>query len=102
MTANVITYRARMAVREMGKVLGMAEDAISRLSKLLASFSFREDLDQLPATLREGGQAGLWRGATYRFVSNAPSGAIMFAVYEGGYRWIERRFFGIDSDKMRV
>ena len=56
----------------------------------------------LRATLREGGQAGLWRGATYRFVSNAPSGAIMFAVYEGGYRWIERRFFGIDSDKMRV
>jgi error-prone DNA polymerase len=55
MTANVITYRARMAVREMGKVLGLSEDAISRLSKLLASFSFREDLDILPATLREGG-----------------------------------------------
>lgn len=49
------------------------------------------------ATLREGGQAGLWRGATYRFASNAPSGAIMFAVYEGGYRWIERRFFGVNA-----
>jgi error-prone DNA polymerase len=55
MTANVITYRARMAVREMGKVLGMANDAIDRLSKLLAHFSFRDDLDSLPATLRESG-----------------------------------------------
>ena len=40
------------------------------------------------ATLSEAGHAGLWRGATYRFVSNAPSGAIMFAVYEAGHRWI--------------
>ena len=63
MTANVITYRARMAVREMGKVLGLANDAIDRLSKLLAHFSFgrdpgsfgRDDLDSLPATLRESG-----------------------------------------------
>ena len=55
MTANVITYRARMAVREMGKVLGMSGDAIDRLSKLLAHFSFHDDLDSLPATLRESG-----------------------------------------------
>ncbi len=55
MTANVITYRARMAVREMGKVLGMSHDAIDRLSKLLAHFSFRDDLDSLPDTLRESG-----------------------------------------------
>ena len=55
MTANVITYRARMAVREMGKVLGMADDAIDRLSKLLAHFSFRDDLDSLPETLRQSG-----------------------------------------------
>lgn len=55
MTANVITYRARMAVREMGKVLSMSGDAIDRLSKLLAHFSFHDDLDSLPATLRESG-----------------------------------------------
>jgi error-prone DNA polymerase len=55
MTANVITYRARMAVREVGKVLGMAADAIDRLSKRLAHFSFRDDLDRLPDTLRESG-----------------------------------------------
>ena len=51
----------------------------------------------LMATLREGGQQGLWRGATYRFVSNAPSGAIMFAVYESGYRWLEQKLYGKSS-----
>ncbi|MFP6654047.1 MAG: DNA polymerase III subunit alpha, partial [Myxococcota bacterium] len=40
MTANVITYRSKMAVREMGKVLGMAPDAIGRLSKLVARLDF--------------------------------------------------------------
>ncbi len=44
MTANVITYRMRLAVREMGKVLGLEPDAIDRLSKLLSSF----DLDLHP------------------------------------------------------
>jgi len=40
MTANVITYRTKMAVREMGKVLGMAPEAIGRLSKLVARLDF--------------------------------------------------------------
>jgi error-prone DNA polymerase len=40
MTANVITYRIKMAVREMGKVLGMDPEAISRLSKLVARLDF--------------------------------------------------------------
>ena len=40
MTANVITYRIKMAVREMGKVLGMNPEAVSRLSKLVARLDF--------------------------------------------------------------
>jgi error-prone DNA polymerase len=40
MTANVITYRTKMAVREMGKVLGMDPEAIGRLSKLVARLDF--------------------------------------------------------------
>jgi len=40
MTANVITYRIKMAVREMGKVLGMDPQAIHRLSKLVARLDF--------------------------------------------------------------
>lgn len=35
MTANVITYRGRSAVREAGKVLGFAEEQLDRLSKLI-------------------------------------------------------------------
>ena len=35
------------------------------------------------STLRDAGWNGLWRGATHRALSNAPSGAIMFATYEG-------------------
>ena len=40
MTANVITYRIKMAVREMGKVLGMDPEAVGRLSKLVARLDF--------------------------------------------------------------
>ncbi|KAL3894343.1 MAG: hypothetical protein SGPRY_013837 [Prymnesium sp.] len=41
------------------------------------------------ATIRDAGIRGLWRGVMARIASNAPSGAIMFAVYESGHRWIE-------------
>ncbi|MCA9696634.1 MAG: hypothetical protein KC431_03835, partial [Myxococcales bacterium] len=34
MVANVIRYRARSAVREVGKVLGLPQTAIDRVAKL--------------------------------------------------------------------
>ena len=37
MVANVIRYRARSALRDVGKALGLAETAIDRLAKLLGS-----------------------------------------------------------------
>ncbi len=55
MTAVVITWRTRSAVREMGKVLGFAPESIDRLAKLLSSFDYREDLDELARTLRAAG-----------------------------------------------
>ena len=55
MTANVITYRTRLAVREMGKVLGMEPSAVDRLSKLLSSMEHRDDVDEVGATLRQAG-----------------------------------------------
>ncbi len=55
MTANVITYRTRSAVREVGKVLGFHEEQVGRLSKLLNRFEFRDDRDELAVQLREGG-----------------------------------------------
>ncbi len=55
MTANVITYRTRLAVREMGKVLGLAPDAIDKLAKVLTTLEHREGADETAALLRQGG-----------------------------------------------
>jgi error-prone DNA polymerase len=55
MTANVITYRARSAVREVGKALGFSLEQVDRLAKLLAAFEFRDDQDDLPQQLRASG-----------------------------------------------
>ena len=49
-------------------------------------------------TLKAAGWRGLWRGALERFTSNAPSGAIMFAVYEAGYRWLDRKLLALSAD----
>ena len=55
MTANVITYRTRSAVREVGKTLGFSLEQVDRLAKLLSRFEFRDDLDQLEVQLKAGG-----------------------------------------------
>src|SRR5467141_1828543 len=57
MTANVITYRARSASREIGKVLGLPEEELDRLSKLLPHFEFTTDSDSLQNRAREAGLA---------------------------------------------
>ncbi len=55
MTANVITYRTRSAVREVGKALGFSLDQVDRLSKLLRRFEFRDSSDDLAVQLKTGG-----------------------------------------------
>ena len=55
MTANVITYRSKSAVREMGKVLGLANEQIDRLAKLLSHHEFTDENDALERQLRESG-----------------------------------------------
>lgn len=49
------------------------------------------------ATIRDAGWKGLWRGAMHRALSNAPSGAIMFAVYEATSKWATDRRRGSAS-----
>ncbi len=44
MTANVITYRGRSSMREMGKVLGLGEDVLARFSDLYANGDFKHTL----------------------------------------------------------
>jgi error-prone DNA polymerase len=55
MTAVVITWRTRLAVREMGKILGMAPDAIDRIARVISTLEHREDLDELASLLRQAG-----------------------------------------------
>jgi error-prone DNA polymerase len=45
MTANVITYRGRSVVREVGKVLGFGDDTLDRFSSLYANGDFPETID---------------------------------------------------------
>ena len=44
MTANVITYKARSTMREVGKVLGFPDDALDRYASLFAGGDFPETL----------------------------------------------------------
>jgi error-prone DNA polymerase len=55
MTANVITYRTRSAVREVAKVLGFTPAQVDRLARLNQVYEFRDHHDDLPAMLKRGG-----------------------------------------------
>jgi error-prone DNA polymerase len=55
MTANVITYRNRMAAREMGKVLGFDEETLKRISAAVATWEFKDEHDALDRRLRDAG-----------------------------------------------
>ena len=55
MTANVIAYRTRSAVREVGKALGFTSEQVDRLAKLNQAYEFRDYHDDLPALLKRGG-----------------------------------------------
>ena len=55
MTANVVTYRPRSAVREAGKVLGLGSESIARLATRLRAFEFRDPDDAVPNQLVAAG-----------------------------------------------
>jgi error-prone DNA polymerase len=52
LTANLITYRPKSALRDCGKALGLALDQIDRISKTLSWWDARSEL---PQRLREAG-----------------------------------------------
>ena len=54
MTANVITYRGRSAMREMGKVLGLPPDVVSRFSDLYANGDFPHTIELRDQIRRAG------------------------------------------------
>lgn len=55
MTANVITYRGRSAVRDVGKALGFGEEELSRLAALMPRFEWKDPQDTLERRFRECG-----------------------------------------------
>ncbi|TMB15781.1 MAG: DNA polymerase III subunit alpha [Deltaproteobacteria bacterium] len=55
MTATVISYRTRSAVREAGKALGLSLAQVDRLAKLLRAHGYTDAHDELAAQLRAGG-----------------------------------------------
>ena len=55
MTANVITYRNRLAAREMGKVMGFDEETLQRISAAVATWEFKDENDALDRRLRDAG-----------------------------------------------
>jgi error-prone DNA polymerase len=55
MTANVITYRGRLAAREVGKVLALPPDLIERLSRYVSDLEYKDPGDSLLVHLRSAG-----------------------------------------------
>jgi len=55
MTANVITYRSRMASREIGKVLGFDPETLSKVSAAVAHWEYRDAHDTFDHRFRDAG-----------------------------------------------
>ncbi len=56
MTANVITYRGRSAVRDIGKALDFSEESLDRLANLMPAYGWNDPAD---TAARHFAQAGL-------------------------------------------
>src|SRR5437867_5944574 len=55
MTANVITYRSRMAGREMGKALGFDPETLDKVSAAVSTWEYRDSHDRLDHRFHDAG-----------------------------------------------
>jgi error-prone DNA polymerase len=55
MTANVITYRSRMASREMGKALGFDPETLDKVSAAVSTWEYRDANDTFDLRFRDAG-----------------------------------------------
>src|SRR5690348_10688647 len=55
MTANVITYRPRSAVRDAGKALGFTAETLDLLSRAVAGWEHDETIDSLDRSVQQAG-----------------------------------------------
>jgi error-prone DNA polymerase len=55
MTANVITYRGRLAAREIGKALGFDPETLERVSAVMGNWEYRDENDAIDQHFRSAG-----------------------------------------------
>jgi error-prone DNA polymerase len=55
MTANVITYRSRMAGREMGKALGFDPETLDKVSAAVSTWEYRDENETFDHRFRDAG-----------------------------------------------
>jgi error-prone DNA polymerase len=55
MTANVITYRSRLASREMGKALGFDPETLDKVSAAVSTWEYRDENDTFDHRFRDAG-----------------------------------------------
>ena len=55
MTANVITYRNRMAAREMGKAMGFDPETLNKISAAVATWEYKDANDALDRRFNDAG-----------------------------------------------
>ena len=55
MTANVITYRSRMAAREMGKALGFDPETLNRVSAAVSNWEYKDASDTFDHRFHDAG-----------------------------------------------
>ena len=55
MTANVITYRGRLAAREIGKAMGFDNETLGRLASVVGSWEYKSPEDTLARQFRDAG-----------------------------------------------
>ncbi|HET9698018.1 MAG TPA: error-prone DNA polymerase, partial [Terriglobales bacterium] len=55
MTANVITYRGRLAAREIGKAMGFDNETLGRLASVVGSWEYKGPQDTLERQFRDAG-----------------------------------------------
>src|SRR5215469_17110734 len=65
MTANIITYRTRSAIRDVGKVLSFDPETLDRLSSLVGAWEYTDSNDTLTRQFRDAGldlkQQRIWK-----------------------------------------
>ncbi|HWR16683.1 MAG TPA: error-prone DNA polymerase [Terriglobales bacterium] len=55
MTANVITYRGRLAAREIGKTMGFDSETLARLAAVVGTWEYKGPRDTLEQQFRDAG-----------------------------------------------